>query len=173
MGPEKFKEANKIVDSIANEVSGLHDTGHLDEVQKSLEHFCRNLDEKLSINVTINVNIFDEDREKSVELTEFGYSCNGGERAYPVSSREAFNRYKINNEIVEIPASYCPVCWSIWDFKEFGQSCRECNNTFGKEVKLLLDNNSCPDCGEGEITEWEPKCKNCGFYVDPKCVVWK
>ncbi len=42
----------------------------------------------------------------------------------------------------------------------------------GKEIKLLLDSDVCPFCGDGTVTVSKPVCNQCGFKIDPSTVVW-
>ena len=78
----------------------------------------------------------------------------------------------VNGYIVELPDSYCPNCWSEWDFKTLGQACKSCDLIYGKEIKLLLDTNECPHCKKGTVSLKNPHCDKCDFYADPNLVIW-
>ena len=72
----------------------------------------------------------------------------------------------------QIPHDYCPHCWGIWDFKLIHPVCRHCGYTLGREVKLLLDSDVCPNCEEGKVSVNDPNCEQCGQWIDPTLVIW-
>jgi hypothetical protein len=42
----------------------------------------------------------------------------------------------------------------------------------GNQVKLLLDNDLCPFCEDGEITLVNPQCQKCDYEVNPEFIAW-
>lgn len=172
MNDEKFIEADKIADYLYGEFVKLHDAGHLNELKNILQNFSKNLSERYSISTHITLDIFDSEREKQINIFQTGFSCIGNDKPYQTNAGDAFNRYMVNGCIVELPDSYCPNCWSEWGFKKFGQSCKSCDLIFGREIKLLLDTNECPNCKKGTISLKNPYCDSCEFYADPNLVIW-
>jgi hypothetical protein len=50
--------------------------------------------------------------------------------------------------------------------------CTHCDAVLGENCKILLDSDVCPHCEKGKISAQTPRCEECGFEVDPSCVVW-
>ena len=44
--------------------------------------------------------------------------------------------------------------------------------TLGKNCKLLLDSDECPNCQKGKVTVEKPRCDECGFVVDRLTAAW-
>ncbi|MFT5324513.1 MAG: hypothetical protein ACI8P0_002375, partial [Planctomycetaceae bacterium] len=59
-----------------------------------------------------------------------------------------------------------------WDFKSKFPTCESCGSEMGKDVRLLLDTDCCPNCEKGTLTASQPQCTECGFSVNPDHVVW-
>ncbi|WP_061245517.1 hypothetical protein [Leptospira interrogans] len=172
MNNEKFLEVNSISEKVDDFFDTLDQSGKLDFIKVALQKFSENLQEQYSITFNLTLDIFDATREQAIKISEVGISCNGGEQPYFVRAGDTFNRYLAKGNIVEIPHSYCPVCWAEWDFKRKNQSCSKCDSIFGTDIKLLIDSNHCPQCSDGSISLEEPYCNQCEFYADPDIVVW-
>ncbi|EMF80929.1 hypothetical protein LEP1GSC188_3106 [Leptospira weilii serovar Topaz str. LT2116] len=172
MNNEKFLEVSEISDKLDDFFVTLDESKKLDFIKDAFLKFSENLQERYSITCNLTLEIFDVEREQIIKISEVGISCNGGERPYVVRAGDSFVRYLAKGNIVEIPHSYCPVCWAEWDFKRKDQNCPKCDSKYGMEIKLLIDSNHCPQCSEGIVSLEEPYCKKCEFYADPEIVVW-
>lgn len=62
--------------------------------------------------------------------------------------------------------------WELWDFKFIHRSCEHCDAELGKNVKVLLDTDVCPQCERGTVTAVVPRCSECGFQVDSTILTW-
>ena len=81
-------------------------------------------------------------------------------------------KYFVEGEMCIVPGEFCPNCWGKWGFKFKHNTCPECGYELGKQIKYLLDTDTCPYCQEGKISVDKPTCDECGFEVDNKKVVW-
>ena len=69
----------------------------------------------------------------------------------------------VNGNIKKVPHDFCPECWREWGFKLKNHCCPECGIEMGKDVKILLDTDNCPNCEEGNVTLNKPKCDEAGW----------
>ncbi|EQA63357.1 hypothetical protein LEP1GSC062_4330 [Leptospira alexanderi serovar Manhao 3 str. L 60] len=79
---------------ISEKIHDLFDTldqsGKLDFIKTAFQKFSENLQEQYSITFNLTLDIFDAEREKAIQISEVGISCNGGERPYFCPSRRQF-----------------------------------------------------------------------------------
>lgn len=137
------------------------------------------LPEDYSLTFDITLNVFDHERGQALPLLTTGLSSFADKEPYVHSGDSTIARYLVDGEICELPHDRCPHCWGLWDFK-IGQPevlpgerpCPTCGYRLGDQVKLLLDNDLCPNCEKKKITSSQPACARCGFKIDPKFVAW-
>ncbi|EOQ87224.1 hypothetical protein LEP1GSC202_3663 [Leptospira yanagawae serovar Saopaulo str. Sao Paulo = ATCC 700523] len=173
MNDEKFYELNAISENIHTKFEDLKEKGEIENIEFLIKNLLKKLPEKYSIEFSFNLSIFDSEREKSIEMLRVGINGLGNTaETYKFSESYKFNRYLVQGHIVEIPHNHCPNCWSEWDFKYLGSSCSDCGVTLGKEVKLLIDSNECPNCESGKISPKKPHCDKCDFIAEDDLVIW-
>ncbi|PJD98628.1 MAG: hypothetical protein CK427_16915 [Leptospira sp.] len=173
MNDEKFHELDAIGDKLHNKFEELKEKNEFKEIEKEIIKLLKSLPEKYSIEFGFNLGIFDSEREKSIEMYRVGINGFGKDgKTYQFSEGYKFNRYLVQGHIVEIPHNYCPQCWDEWDFKRKGSSCSNCGVMFGKEVKLLIDYNECPNCDGGIVSQKNPNCNKCDFIAEEDLVIW-
>jgi hypothetical protein len=132
----------------------------------------RDLPESLGLDLTMELMVVDAEREAAMPVLRVALAQLLSDRPYEASGDMAPLRFVVDGVICEVPADFCPNCWGQWPLK-FGQpECPACGYRLGREVKLLLDSDECPYCGEGKVTASEPVCDECGLELDPSQVVW-
>jgi hypothetical protein len=142
------------------------------ELQRLLTELAKAVGEKLSVNITFLVDVSDETGERSLPLLTTGLSAFSGKEPFRTWGDSSPQRYVVEDGIRVVPHDRCPTCWGEWDFKFDNPTCPKCASTLGKDCKVLLDTDECPQCEEGKVTVAEPRCKKCGFRVDSGTVVW-
>jgi Zn-finger nucleic acid-binding protein len=173
MENEKFLKLDKIADDVHDKFKKLNELGEFDEIKEKIQEVLKSIPEKYSIDLGLSLAIHDLERIKTIDIYSIGLTGIGQEpKMFEYGDGYQFNRYLSNGNIVEIPHSYCPNCWGDWDFKSPGDSCPDCNVTFGKEVKLLLDSNECPNCENGKVSQTNPYCDSCDFEASDDIVIW-
>lgn len=170
MNNEKFLELDKVSSKIEAFFKDSDQSEKLNDIKKTLQNFCQSLPEQFSITFSLNLGIYDDEREKNIDVSEIGISFNGSDKSHLIRERYEFCRYIVKGNIVEIPFNYCPVCWGEWYHKKEG--CPDCNSMIGKHIQYLVESNKCPNCIEGEISPENPKCDICAFNANFKDVVW-
>ena len=169
MDPDTFNQVEPLLDKIA-EVAEKQLAGS--ELQRLLSELSKVVGEGKSVNITFHVDVFDDKRERALPLLNTGLSAFPGKEPFRTWGDSTLQRYVVQDGIQVVPHDRCPVCWGEWDFKFKHPSCKSCGATLGKECKVLLDTDECPYCQEGKVTMTKPRCKQCGFQVDPKTAVW-
>ena len=120
----------------------------------------------------MELRVFNEQTETSLRLLTTGLSTSDGEEPYVCHGDSSMARYIVDGEICEVPHDHCPNCWASWDFKLKHRTCSFCELSLGKEIKLLLDTDICPNCEEGNVTLKSPRCSKCEFVADETIVAW-
>ena len=172
MNQTEWNGLKGLVDLTTDEVERYLNCEELKKVRKGMEEATKNLPQRYSLNLKLELTVFDDEREEELPLIQSGLSTSEGEEAYIFSSDSSEQRYLVNDEIRVVPQDYCPHCWGIWDLKLKNETCPTCEFSMGKEVKLLLDSNLCPFCEEGEVRIDQPVCPKCNNEVDKNKVAW-
>lgn len=172
MDQDKFQAADPILDEIAEVFDRLLESPEGNELRVKLQELGSVCRDSYSVNLTLLVDVFDSERENALPLLSTGLSTMDGEEPYRTHGDSSPHRYVIDGNIQVVPHDRCPKCWSVWDFKFHNTRCGTCGAEMGRNCKLLIDSDICPNCEEGTITASVPKCSHCGFEVDPSCVVW-
>jgi len=173
METKKFDEIDQLSDDIYSDFEELHGKSFFADLERKLTGVCSDLDEKYSVSFTLNLDVFDSEREKKVDFLGCGIACFGGKEPYKITAGPAStHRYIVNGEIKKFPHDYCPNCWAEWAFKLESKTCPSCGITLGKGLQLLLDTDVCPYCEKGKVTKANPTCDRCGYVVDPNVIHW-
>jgi hypothetical protein len=142
------------------------------EIHKLLRDLATVFGKGKIASLTLAVDVFDEDRERSLPLLTTGLSAFVGKEPFRTWGDATPQRYVAEKGIQVVPHDRCPACWEEWDFKFLHPSCGHCGITLGDQCKLLLDTDECPYCNVGKVTVSQPRCDKCGHEVDPRTVVW-
>ena len=173
MKQDDIKYLDQLADDVDKKLSDLYEKGELKELERRLGEVCQKINDRYSVTLTLNLEVYDENRDKIITLVNNGISCFGRETPYRVTRSSSTNHtYILEGERVRIPHNYCPKCWFEWDFKLDNPVCPNCEIEMGKEIRLLLDSDICPHCDEGKVTQNNPVCEKCGYAVNDKVIHW-
>lgn len=172
MKQTEYRALDPLADEADEKAEEWLRTDTLGELRQALERVAASLPDSYQISLDISLNVFDNEREKSVELIKHGMCFSNGVRAYETSGTSSPHRYIVDGEVCELPHDYCPHCWANWDFKLEHPICDNCGYEMGNQVKQLLDNDLCPHCEKGELTLANPGCQKCGYRVNPAFIAW-
>ena len=169
MNPETFNAVKPLLDKIAEFAEQQLDS---EELERMLTDLSSVLGQRYTVSVNLTVDVFDQGRERSLPLLNTGLATSEGKEPYRTWGDSTPQRYVVDEGIQVVPHDRCPTCWKEWDFKFKYRSCPHCGTTLGKDCKLLLDSDECPNCQEGTVTVDKPCCDRCGFVVDRLTVAW-
>jgi hypothetical protein len=169
MDPADFKAVDPFLDKLAEIVD--QQLG-LAELQRVLAELSTVMGKRYTVSVNMTVDVFDQEHERSLPLLNTGLATSEGQEPYRNWGDSTMQRYVVDAGIQIVPHDRCPTCWKEWDFKFLHPTCSHCGTTLGKNCKVLLDTDECPNCEEGKVTVSKPRCDKCGFVVDPNTVVW-
>jgi hypothetical protein len=172
MEKSSFERAEPIIERVADAAENVLDSAEIGELSSLLVELNKALGSRYRVFLDLCIKVFDENKANGLPLLELG--LNGYEDGDPYRSKSdtTFQRYVAGGEIEVVLRDYCPRCWAKWEFKFDHRTCADCGATLGKDVKILLDNDSCPECDEGKVSLSDPVCDNCGYRIDPTTVTW-
>ena len=173
MKENEFKTLDEVADVTADAAETWLTSTQLAELKQAMQQALAKLPKQYSIELGVELRVFDEQREKCVRLLTTGLNANNAsEEPYVATGDSTVQRYITDGEICQLPHDYCPHCWGSWDFKLLHRQCPECGYALGKDVRLLLDTDVCPNCESGTVTSTNPNCDQCGLQLDPSWVTW-
>lgn len=172
MDPVTFSAADPLVDKIADIVDSVLLSDQLASLRQALEELGKAVGPRYSANLTVIVDVFDRERKKALPLLNIGLCTTDNGPPYRAWGDSTPQRYLVNCEIQVVPHDHCPKCLEIWDFKFENRTCQHCGTTLGKDCKVLLDSDVCPNCEKGSVSMNNPVCDKCGYQVDLSLVVW-
>ncbi len=150
----------------------LYEHGELLQVTKALNKISKGLPENLSLRLDFNVEVQDCARWHAIRFLHMGMTADSGRQPFIHTSSAKLSRYLVDGEVECVPHDCCPVCWSAWESKIRSRECPNCGSRLGKQVILLLDTDTCPDCKEGKVSKQKPVCDHCGCRVAPEMAIW-
>jgi predicted RNA-binding Zn-ribbon protein involved in translation (DUF1610 family) len=169
MDPAVFESVEPLLDEIAEVADRQLGTA---DFRRLLEGLGKALGEGYTISVNLTVEVSDQGRGRSLPLLNTGLATSQGQEPYRTWGDSSPQRYVVGEGIRVVPHDRCPACWKEWDFKFQQPTCPHCGTTLGKDCRVLLDTDECPNCQEGEVTVSDPRCDECGFVADPNTVIW-
>jgi len=172
MDRKHYEAAEPHLDEIAELLDGVLEGEMSAQLNDALAKLGRVMGQGYSVGLNIVVDVFDQQREKSLPLLTTGLAASDGKEPYRAWGDSSPQRYIVEGEMLVVPHDYCPKCWDSWDFKWKFPTCGHCGAALGKEVKILLDTDVCPYCEKGKVTAAKPTCDRCGYQVDSSAVVW-
>ncbi len=172
MDVQTYDRTQELADLLLSELQRLHREKGLGKIEEKLKQISGSLPKGYSITLNFSVEVFDENREKSLKTGDAGLTCLEGDRPYLSTSESSPAKYIVDGELMKVPHDHCPNCWSRWSFKSRVKECRECGYRMGREIKLLLDTNVCPHCENSPISLHHPQCERCGYVADQSIVSW-
>lgn len=172
MQAKEFDKLEELADMVNEKIRKLYDEGAFLEITNKIKEVSQAIAENYSVIVDFQVNAFDSVKEKSLRMLTIGLSSSGNQDAYLAYGDSSVCRYLVCGNIKKVPHDYCPDCWGEWDFKLKNHKCPECGIEMGKDVKLLLDTDTCPNCEDGRVSLNKTTCDECGFEIDKNMVNW-
>ncbi|AQQ71164.1 hypothetical protein SMSP2_01530 [Limihaloglobus sulfuriphilus] len=172
MKDNEFKKLGPLTDKTNSFIDDLHKSGALDALLNELKSVTNQLPESYSVSIDFQLNVCDSNKETSVPLLQTGFVAGKGIELYRHYGDTATQKYLVDGEMCIIPDDYCPHCWEEWDLKFMNPTCPYCDYRLGKEIKYLLDDNTCPWCQEGKVSIDNPTCDNCGKKIDGDMIAW-
>lgn len=171
MNQNAFQATVPILEEVADEADRIFEGADSKKLHELLLTLKGKLGDDYGVSAELVIEVVDQRRESSMPMLRTGISAASGE-TYRTYSDATSQRYLVDSEIEVVPHDRCPKCWGIWMFKLEHSICVECHAEMGNEVKLLIDDDRCPNCIDGKITSSNPICDNCEFEVDPNYVHW-
>lgn len=172
MDRPSFESAEPIVDEMAEQVHQILESDQFAAIREALARLSESSGTDFSVNCNVIVDVFDPKRGHPLPLLTTGFSTSGGQPPYRTWGDSSPQKYVVSGDIQVVPHDRCPRCYGTWDFKFKQRSCTGCGATLGRDVKLLLDTDRCPNCEEGKVSMSAPECTKCGHRVDPGLIVW-
>jgi hypothetical protein len=172
MEQELFHAADRHIDKIAPVLDQALLSPELRKAREALAALGKRLGGRYSVTLTCLVEVFDQQKGRTLPLLNVGLSTSDGAAPFPVSGDCTPQRYVVDGQIQVVPHDRCPKCWGEWDLKWQHRSCPHCDAELAKDCKVLLDSDVCPQCEEGKVTARQRRCSKCGFEVDPSVVAW-
>lgn len=163
---ERFSDlAGEFLNNLAME-------GRLEELRREMERLSKKLPSHLAFAMFLGVDVYDKRRQRSLNYLDTGLACNASEPPYPYDNSPAIQKYLVGGQLVKVPVDYCPSCWGEWLKKFEEPKCPHCNKHMGGDIKLMIDNDVCPNCFDGTISPSQPLCSICGFQATPEIISW-
>jgi hypothetical protein len=172
MDRSSFEAANPIIDQMADLIDRTLESAQLAALHQALARLSEALGPRYSVSLNASVEVFDRERSHPLPLLQTGLSTSEGATPYRTWGDSTPHTYITNGQIQVVPHDHCPRCYGTWDFKFRNPTCPDCGATLGKDVKVLLDSDVCPDCEKGTVSMSAPVCSKCGYRVDPRLVTW-
>jgi len=172
MDTDQFDRIHKLADDVYEKFDDLYKQGVLSDLEAKMKEICSSLKEEYSVSINFDMGVFSSEKEQLISLTKRGITCFGGGEPYLFSSGSTIHRYIVDGQIVKLPHDYCPNCWGEWDFKLLNNTYPSCDYIMGKEIKLLLDTDVCPNCEDGKVSLSNPQCPKCGVKLESSMVSW-
>jgi hypothetical protein len=172
MKESEFRSLDSLADALDQQCDRWFASPEFAALKAALRKASAVLPPTYSVAINVELHVFDGDREQGMSLLTTGVNTSQGEAPYRTAGDSSIHRYIVGGEICELPQDRCPHCWKAWDFKLQHPTCPGCSYSLGKEVKLLLDRDTCPHCERGSISAQQLTCSECGFRVDPSYVAW-
>lgn len=172
MNRDDFEHLDPIADELDAKFDTWIESPEMGTLRRALEQAAALLPNYLSLEISLELRVFDSQKEKAVRLLTAGLACASGDASYRVSGDSTAARYIVDGELCQLPHDYCPLCWGEWDNKLGQPQCPECGARLGTNLKLLLDSDTCPHCEQGHVSWTRPVCDRCGFEVNLDFVSW-
>jgi hypothetical protein len=172
MNEEHFKTVQPLIEAAEERIPWMLQSAGTEQLRRLMQEVSAALPEEYELLLRLELSVFDPERGNSLPLIAEGISASGGREPFLASGDATVHRYVVDGHMCQVPHDYCPYCGGEWDFKLLHPQCPGCGYELGKQVKMLLDSNVCPNCEKGTVSMTNPKCEECGFEVDLKMVTW-
>lgn len=172
MDKKTFDAVDPIVNEIADAISEILASSESEKLRGLLTKLNKTLGSQYMTELMITLDVSDEEQDRCLPVLQTGMSGFDSGEPYQTWGDSSPQKYVVDGEMLIVPHDRCPKCWDVWDFKFENRSCSHCGATLGRDVKVLLDTDVCPNCEEGKVSMSRPTCAKCGYHVDLDAVVW-
>ena len=172
MDKETFETIDPILDEIAEVANELLESAATEKLRCLLTELNNTLGSRYLVSIHLNVTVFDTEKERCLPVLQSGFTGFDRDKPCRAIGGSPPQHYIVDGEMLVVPHDRCPRCWAKWDFKLQNPTCSHCGVSMGKEVKVLLDTNVCPNCEEGGVSVSFPRCGKCGYEVELSQVTW-
>ncbi len=172
MEASKFDRLEKLAEMVNDKINELFEDGEFSEIYKEIKNVAEEFNDNSAVSVEFGVNVFNSKKKNCLQTLSLALTSATNEEPYIAYGDSTPARYLVDGRIMKVPHDHCPNCWGDWGFKFKNKVCPDCGYELGKEVKVLLDSDICPNCEEGKITIQKPECDKCGFVADKTLVHW-
>lgn len=172
MTEAEYRALDPSADSLNEACDRWFATPEMAALAQALRRAAASLPPSFTVSMDVELRVFDSERERSLTLLTTGIVVQADGEPYRASGDSTVHRYIADGTLCELPHDRCPRCWAVWDWKMQQPTCRTCHAEMGKDVRLLLDSDVCPNCERGHINSSNTLCKDCGFTTDPRFVTW-
>ena len=172
MDKETFETIDPILDDVAEVANKLLKSAATDKLRSLLTNLNNTLGSRYLVSIHVNVTVFDTEKERCLPVLQTGFTGFDRDKPCRAIGGSSPQHYIVDGELLIVPHDRCPRCWGKWDFKHQNPSCSHCGASLGKEVKVLLDRDVCPNCEEGKVSLSHPRCRKCGVEVELGQVTW-
>ena len=179
MNADLWRKLDPLADQTSEAIGRFLTSPEATDMKSALKQAAALLPDGYSVSLDIRMEVFDPERGEVLPLLTMGLATSGKSDPYLTHGDSSPTRYVVDGDICEVPHDRCPHCWALWDFKLLpggnaagNNHCDSCGYGLGKEVKLLLDQDTCPYCEQGKLSMADPVCSRCGLTIDPGFVAW-
>lgn len=172
MDRRTFETIDPILGDIAEVAPELLESAATEKLRSLLTELSTILGSRYLVSLHLNVTVFDDEMERCLPVLQTAFTGFDRDKPYQAVGGSSPQHYLVDGEMLVVPHDRCPHCWGKWDFKLQHPSCPQCGVSLGKEVKVLLDTDVCPNCEEGEVSVSHPRCRKCGSEVELSQVAW-
>jgi len=102
MDIDQFDRIDKLADDVYNKFEELHQKGAFVDIENKMKEICSYLNEKYAISVSLDVEVFSEEKERSITLVKRGLACSGDQEPYLARLGSTAHRYVVNGQIVKL-----------------------------------------------------------------------
>src|SRR5271157_1422849 len=166
MDKETFETIDPILGDIAVVANELLESTATEDLRCLLTNLNSTLGNRYLVSLHLNVTVFDTEMERCLPVLQTGFTGFDRDKPYQAIGGSTPQHYIVDGDMAVVPHDRCPQCWGKWDFKLQHSSCPHCGVSLGKEVKILLDTDVCPNCEEGKVSDSHPRCRKCGSEVE-------
>ena len=126
MKESEFKALDLVADLVNEECDRLLATPEMGKVKEILRQLSRSLPDTYSVELAVQIRVFDSDRDKAMRLLTAGLCANAGEEPYRAAGDSSSQRYIVDGEICEVPDDYCPHCHVELEWTTMWRKCPKC-----------------------------------------------
>lgn len=150
----------------------LLEDGHFADLEDELEILMQSGSSNEVLFVGLHIELSHDSRGCALQLKGSRLHFTKDEGILISHAKAILARYLVHGRIVSATNMVCPNCWSIWVNKSPENGCPECDFHLGEDIKFLVDDDICPACNTGHVSQSNPQCDKCEEIIDDRVVCW-